>query len=280
MRQIMEYHIISGRIIETRRVYMACRDGGKKTRGTRIAGNTSLKKIALNERDAVKRLARTLNANFGDGFLFVTLKYSRERLPESYLAAEDSGAQFLNRIRKRYKRETEKGLRYVHVTANWSPEHKRPARLHHHLVLDPDVSMDLLGKLWPEGEFFVRRVSEPGDLTGLAAYLLENVHAGTDGTGIEPGKKKYSCSKGLKEPIRTEPKPVNDIETVQPIEGASVLAAEPTYDEDGRLVGSYLRTIASAAPKIRGSMVILPRKRSRKKPWDEGYIVEIRKADE
>lgn len=280
MKQIMEYHIISGRIIETRRVYMACRDEKKKTRGTRIAGNTSLKKIALNERDAVKRLARTLNTNFGDGFLWVTLKYSNSRLPASYLAAQDLASDFLNKGRKRYKRETGRGQRYILVTANWSPKYKREARLHHHLVLDPDVSMDMLSKLWPEGEFYVRRVSEPGDLTGLAAYLLENVKAMDNERGIQPGKKKYSTSKGLLEPIRTEPKAVNEIEGIQPLPNTAVVDGEQTCDEDGRIIGSYIRTVAPEPPKVRGSMVILPRRRSRKKPWDEGYMLEIRQQDD
>lgn len=280
MKQIMEYHIISGRIIETRRVYMACRDGKKKTRGTRIAGNTSLKKIALNERDAVKRLARTHNANFGDGFLWVTLKYSNSRLPKTYLEAQTIIAAFLNKARKAYRRETGKGLRYVVVTANWSPENNREARLHHHLVVDPDMSMDLLSKLWPEGEFFVKRVSNPEDLTGLAAYMLENVKALDNERGIQPGKKKYSVSKGLLEPIRTDPKVVDDVESLQALPDTFVVDGEPTYDEDGRLIGGYIRAVAQDKPKVRGSMVILPRRKNRKKHWDEGFLTEIRRQDD
>lgn len=280
MKQLMEYHIISGRVIETRRVYMACRDGKKKTRGTRIAGNTSAKKIALNERDAVKRFARTLNANFGmTGFLWVTLKYSDKRLPASYLSAQDLASAFLNKARKAYKREMGKSLRYALVTANWNQQDKREARLHHHLVVDPDMSLDLLSKLWPEGEFYVRRVSNPGDLTGLAAYMIENVRVLDNERGIQPGKKKYTVSKGMAEPIRTDPQPVKDIEGLQPLLNCAVLGAEPTYDEDGRLIGSYLRTLAPEQPKVRGSMVILPKRRTRRVTWDEGYLAEIRRQD-
>ena len=282
MKQIMEYHIISGRIIETRRVYMAARSEGKKKRGTRVAGNTSMRKIAINERDAVKRLARTLNANFFRGFLFVTLKYANCRLPESWLAAQEIGASFLNKARKLFRRETGNGLRYVAVTANWSQENKRSARLHHHLVMDPDVSMDMLSKLWPEGEFYVRRVSNPGDLTGLAIYLLDNVKTqeGPRGLGLTSGKKKYTTSKGLIEPIRTEPKPVAEIEGVEALPGTFVLDGEQSYDEDGKIIGSYLRAAAQEPPKVRGTMVILPRRSRKRRAWDEGYLAEIRRQDE
>lgn len=271
MRRAMEYHIISGRVIETRRSYMPCRAEGKKTRGTRIAGSSSLKKIALNEREGVKRAARTLNANFGEGFLFATFKFSASRLPDSYEAAGKEMEKLLRDARAACRKETGKKLRYFGVVANWSPKHQRAARLHFHIVFDC-ASMDLLARLWPEGELYVERVSNPGDLTKLAAYLLDNVH------DLPAGKKKYRTSKGMEKPIYTEPIEVSDVEGVIPLPDTAVVDGEPTYNEDGRLVGSYIRAVAQTAPRVRGSMVILP-KRGRKRKNDEGYFARIQEQD-
>lgn len=273
MKKAMEYHIISGRIIETRRCWLPCREGGKKKRGTRIAGNSSLRKIAQNERDAVKRLARTLNANFGEGFLFVTLKYSNGRLPGDYEAARQIEEKFLRKARAAYRKDTGEKLRYVAVTANWSPKRSCPARLHHHIVM-AEASLDMLARVWPQGEFYVKRVSNPGDLTKLAAYLLDNVH------GLPAGKKKYRPSQGLLTPVYTDPVEVGDVEGIVPLQDTAVVDGEPSYNEDGLLVGSYIRAVAPCRPRVRGSMVILPR-RGRKRRGESGeYLPEVRETDE
>ena len=252
----MEYHIISGKVIETRRCWMTARSG-TKVRGQRKAGNTSARKIAANEQEAVKRLARILNTNFSEGFLFVTLKYSKENLPPDYPSAGVVLDKFLRAARGLYRKEHEDVFRYVKVNANWSPKRKAPARLHHHVVMSP-ASLDMLEKLWPAGEFHVKRVSNPGDLTTLASYLIANVE------GLEPGQKKWSCSKGLDKPIYTEPKPVEDVETVEPLPNTQVVEANQTTDEDGLVSGSYMRCLSRERIKVRGGQVVMPRKTSRK----------------
>ncbi len=230
-----------------------------------------MKKIALNEKEAVKRAARTLNANFMDGFLFVTFKYSSARLPASREEAEKDMDKFLRGARAAHRNATGEGLRYFAVTANWSPKHQREERLHHHVILSPG-SIDALASLWPEGEFYALRVNSPGDLTKLAAYLLDNVH------GLEPGKKKYRTAKGMEKPIYTEPVEVSEVEGIVPLPDTAVVDGEPSYNEDGRVVGSYIRALAQTAPRVRGSTVILP-KRGRKRKSDEEYLAQIRETD-
>lgn len=253
----MEYHIISGKVIETRRCWMTARSG-PKVRGQRKAGNTSVRKIAANEQESVKRLARILNTNFTDGFLFVTLKYSPENLPPDYPSARAVIDKFLRSARSLYRKDHDDTFRYVKVDANWSPKKGRPARLHHHVVMSP-ASLDMLEKLWPAGEFHVKRVCNPGDLTTLASYLIANVE------GLEPGQKKWSCSKGLDKPIYTEPKPVEDVESVAPLPNTQVVEANQTLDEDGLVSGSYMRCLSRERIKVRGGQVVMPRRQSRKK---------------
>ena len=256
MRQKMQYYIISGKVIEERRCYMPVQKE-HRIRGQRKAGSTSLRKIQLNERESVARLARTLNTNFVDGLMHVVLKYDQERLPENYEQLEKNMTKFLRSARKAYKNLHGEELRYVAVNANWSPSKNRPARFHHHLVL-PVTSMDVIAELWPHGQFYIRRVNTPGDLTTLAAYLIANV------SGLEPGKKAYSTSKNMLKPLFTEPKPVDDIDSIEPLPNTSILDARQTVDEDGYTCGSYMRCITMEPVKVRGGMIILPKKKSKK----------------
>lgn len=245
----MEYHIISGKVIETRRSILPVRSG-RKTRGTRRAGSSSAKKIALNERQEWLRLARILNANFFEGGYLVTMKYRPDRLPESYEQLCDNGEKLMRKLRLLCKKEGIE-LKRILVNANWSPKRNAPARLHHHIVINK-LPLDLLQQLWPEGEIYIESLEE-GDLTNLAAYLCQNVKAG--------GKKKWSPSKGLAKPVYSEPVPVADVSGIDIPAGAAEVVQEPTYDEDGRQIGSYMRCVLKAAPKIRGGQIVIPREK-------------------
>ena len=173
-----------------------------------------------------------------------------------------------------HRKSTGETLKYFAVTANWSPKRQAPARLHHHIVMDP-ASLDMLSELWPEGEFYVLRVNNPGNLIRLASYLVANV------VGLEKGKKKWSTSKNLAKPVYTEPVEVDEAEGIEPIPGSYVIDTVPTYDEDGRVVGSWMLAQADEPPKVRGSTVLLPKKpRRRKQKETDAYLDEIRTADE
>lgn len=249
MRQLMEYNIVSGRVVETMRSYLPARSTSRP-RGTRKAGASSIKKIKANERQEQLRLARLLNTNFHKGYL-LTLKYSDVRLPADYEAARLDGEKIMRKLRLLCKKSGHK-LKRILVTANWSPHRNAPARYHHHVVIN-DVPLSILQELWPEGELHIKRL-RAGDLTDLAAYLCDNVHQ-TDGERW----KKWSPSRNLDKPIYTEPVPVSDPAGIQLIAGATEIVQTPTYDEDGRQVGAYMRCTMPSAPKIRGSMIIIPK---------------------
>lgn len=198
----------------------------------------------------MRKLGRILNTNYADGLLFVTLKYADSRLPADSEEAKKNAAKLLRKART-----MKPDLKYVMVNANWSPRRHRPARLHHHLVMNI-TSVDMLAELWPEGEFYVEIIRNPSDLTQLAAYLVDNVH------DLEVGKKKWTTSKGMEKPIYTEPKPVEDLGAIQPIPNTVICEATNIQNEDGYVDGSYMRCITKERVKVRGGMVILPKKRN------------------
>lgn len=258
MGQLMEYNIISGKVVERRRCYLPCRDGSIKTRGTRKAGSSSIKKIEANERGAVNKLGRILNTNFVNGFKFVTLKYGKERRPADYEQLKKNAGVFCRKLRAWCQKHGQE-YKYVMINANWNPKRDCEARLHHHLMLPVDISTDYLEELWPADEMYIKVVHNPGDLTALAKYLIGNVH------GLAAGEKKWTTSKGLDKPIYTEPKPVDDMDSIEPIPGTSVVEAAQYTDEEGFVTSSYIRAICHERIKVRGGMVILPKKRKKDK---------------
>ena len=243
----MKYHIVSGPVVETR-VSLLPVKSPRKTRGTRKAGSSSMRKISLNERQEALRLARILNANFFGGGYLVTFKYSDGRLPADYEALCRNGQALMKKL-SALCRKNGTQLKRVLINANHNPKKDCAARFHHHVVLN-EIPMNLLRELWPEGEIDVRSL-RMGDLTNLAAYLYQNVKVGA-------GKKHWAPSRNLDKPIYTEPVPVAD-EEIEPPAGAAQIYQEPSFDEDGRQVGSYLRCVLPEPPKVRGSQVIIPK---------------------
>lgn len=259
MRRLMEYKIISGRTVETRRSWLSIGPTYKKPRGTRKAGTSSLKKIAANERERIKQLARLINCNFGVGDGFLTLKYDDDHYPSdlSYETADAILVKFLRKLRREYRKESGKALPEVSITANWSPHRQAPARLHEHLVI-PSDAVELARELWPEfggpGTVIVKDLNDEGDYTKIAAYMIANVK------GRPAGENTYHCSRGMARPIYTEPVEVNDVEDLRPDYGAIVKDIEETRDEDDRVVGKYQRCVWKTPPKVRGGQIILPKR--------------------
>lgn len=252
----MEYHIISGSVIETRRCWMP--DSIVKVRGQRKAGNSSLAKIRQNERSAVQRLARILNCNFGEGLMLVTLKYADDRLPQDYTQLKKNGSKFIRQLRAT-ARMHKVGLAYVMINANWSPKKDCEARLHHHIVMPVEL-FPYLDKLWPHGEMHIKRVSSPGDLSTLAAYLIANTN------GLDAGENKWVSARGMEKPIYTEPKPVDAIDSIEPVPNTSIVEAVQYVDrEEGYITSTYIRAVCHEKIKVRGGQIVLPRKKKKGK---------------
>ena len=162
------------------------RKGPKKTKEEIRQGNMQ---------QAVRRLARKLNANFRPGDLHVILTYRKEERPSAEEAKEIL-RKFLDRLRRKYRRQGRE-LKYIHVT-----EYKRTA-IHHHLIVNnlndgKETTMDYIRKLWSgRGSPKYVQLYETGEYQQLAEYLIKE----TEKTFRDaPEKQRYGCSRNLIEP--------------------------------------------------------------------------------
>lgn len=254
MKRLMEYKIISGRVIEIRRSVMSVREVGeaRPRRAPRVAGNTSEKKEKANELSSARNLARVINCNYGAGDVHCVLKYIQELLPVDYEAAEAFLKKVLDKYRREFRKRYNRSPKVIWVTGNWSPMKKKPARLHHHVIVEKDGA-ELLHSLWTGGGWSQEDLDNRGDHSDLAAYLCENVQG-------RPAKNRWHCSRGMDRPIYTEPEPVEDVEDIHEVKGTVIKEHEVIYDEDGIAVSSYIRCLSQVAPKVRGGKIVMPRK--------------------
>ena len=268
MKKLMKYYVISGRTVEEQASLLSSKADRKKPRGIRRAGSSSESKIKANERSSVQRLARGIACNFSAGDAFLTLKYDASHYPGSQNAAENvPGSEgyekaasdltrFLRKLRSLYRKQTGKALPGLWETANWSPRRQAPARLHQHLVLPSDAVV-WARALWPafggEGTVIVKDLDSDPDRTTLAEYMVANVN------GKLPGQKGWSGSRGLRQPVLSEPEEIQSVDELAPPPGAVIKDVREITDEDGLVIGKYIRYVLPVAPRLRGGQIIMPR---------------------
>ena len=83
--------------------------------------------------------------------------------------------------------------------------------------------------------------------------MLANVH------GRPANERKWSGCRGMERPIYTEPVEVGDIEGVQPLPGSVITDTGRSEDEEGNVIGSYLRCRLDKPPKVRGGQIVFER---------------------
>lgn len=170
----------------------------------------------LNNKNAAKNFRRRLNVNFGKGDLYLTLNYASKNRPKSYEEVVKHVRAYTRKLNyeymklqkkellqntknnKKVKKKKYKKIKYMYVI-EISQEGK--GKYHVHMVLSSELSMDLVEKCWKYGRRNNIRRIEPDEkhLTDLANYLSKD----------PKGKKRWGCSKGLKEPKITRAKKVS-----------------------------------------------------------------------
>lgn len=153
----------------------------------------------LNNKNAEKYFIRKVNANFGEKDYYITLGYMNKYLPKNIEEAKKNIARYLKKLNYLYKKQQMKQgipqkkcktLKYIHVI-----EFSEKGRIHHHILMNKALSMETIEEAWEHGRRNNIRFLAPDEhhLTGLAKYLSKD----------PKGKKRWGCSKNLKEPVIT-----------------------------------------------------------------------------
>lgn len=163
------------------------REGQKVVKDNRAQNN-------LNDKNARKFVERKVNANFGDGDIWMTATYDDEHLPPDgdMDAANRDMVNFISRINYQRKKRGLPKAKWIYVT-----EYDKDAaiRWHHHIIMDGDLDMDVVEQCWKKGRRNeVRRLKrDDNGLSGLANYIVKQKDR-------LKSEKRWHCSRGLRNP--------------------------------------------------------------------------------
>lgn len=200
-------------------VYVECFpvwNTGASSRGSRDAVEDARKKEAHREaqkrmdvKNAEKRLIRKINANFGDGDIFITLEYAPGKVPSDTEQAKRDIQNYLRRVKTMREKRSLSECRYIYVTEE-TQSRKYGPRIHHHLLISGNgVTREEMEALWTKkkGGLCNSRYTKTNrsGLAGLACYLVKDK---SKRAMIENGKnpqkhigRRWNCSKNLIEPV-------------------------------------------------------------------------------
>lgn len=176
------------------------REGRKGAQKEKVTQKTPEEIREANMKQAARKLARKINANFRPGDWYVTLTYRKDDRPDPETAALYL-KRFLADLRKEYKKYGFE-LRYIQVT-----EYKRKA-IHHHLILNnvnngKKTTTDFVRLLWKgRGNPKFVGLYDDGEYSKLADYFIKETEK-TFREGDSPVRQRYSCSRNLINPKPT-----------------------------------------------------------------------------
>lgn len=151
-----------------------------------------------NMRQAARKLARKINANFKPGDWHVTLTY---RDKPSCEEAQKTIENFLDRMRDRYKR---RGFPFKYILVT---EYKS-RRIHHHVIINnindgKKTASDFVREIWKgKGNPKFVPLYDSGEYQTLADYFTKETERTFREDGC-PFKQRYSCSRNLIDPQPT-----------------------------------------------------------------------------
>lgn len=167
------------------------RFGGPGQKRKKKMNETSDYNKKYNDKLRAKNLQLKILLNFENGY-HVILKYQKDKMPESYKAADDNLKRFLDRIRRKYKKE-KKSFKYIAITERG----KRREALHHHMIIEciPGI-IEEIAQSWGNHFEFIKMYDE-GNYEDLARYFIK-IETKEE---AEKGKSRYHISRNLKKPL-------------------------------------------------------------------------------
>lgn len=193
----------AGKTAEVSKFFMPTEKPKKKETGR----GSSQKKKDANGSQAIRRLARILNASFHPGDCLLTLHFDAaglERIRGNHDTADHQMMLFLRRAQYAYRK---RGVifRYVGMTSEMDDETLEPVRLHCHCVVSGDLiskpegcdeyllSGKRLSEVWGYGTVDVQTLRHQDDYTALAVYLCRQARC-------LPDEKRWHPSRNLLKP--------------------------------------------------------------------------------
>lgn len=141
-----------------------------------------------NDRIAIKKLARVINANFGPGDYHVVLTDAKGMTEKEALKERKL---FLRRMRREYKKAGSE------MKAVWATE--MDPRSHHHLIMS-NIDIQQIVRQWPHGRVNVLPLDDARDYTKLAEYLIKQ----TNEAFRDPSRatrQRYGRTRNLEDPV-------------------------------------------------------------------------------
>ncbi len=193
----------AGDTVEISKFYVPAGKAERKRDG----GGTSRRKKDANGAQAIRRLARLLNASFGPGDCLLTLHFDAEglaRIRGDHDTADHQMMLFLRRMQYQYRKRG-LALRYVGMTSEMDEETGEPVRLHCHCVVSGDLISKpegsaeyrlggrALSEAWGYGSVDVQLLRRQHDYTALAVYLCRQARC-------LPDEKRWHPSRNLLKP--------------------------------------------------------------------------------
>lgn len=163
-----------------------------------------------------RALTAILNANFKPGDLWVVLSHD----PGTTIAeAMKQVENFKRNIRGLCRKQA---LPYKLVESIGIGT--RTGRPHHHIVLNKEITRDMIIRYWPEGHVHIETLWSSGNYNKVAKYMLKNALQTKDSRGKH--KKAWRTSRSVVRPVTKEEKmkrqPVFDIEDLKPRKGYGI----------------------------------------------------------
>lgn len=202
MREMYKrYEIVAGktRIIRKTETSRIKTEKGKRKPKTNPTPEAVAKINKINqERD----LTVKLNTNFKAGDTWLTLSYP-EKLPiEECMKAVN---RFKRNIRAAAKR---KGIPFRLIESTGIGQ--RSGKPHHHIVLNKEITRDMIIKYWPEEQIYMNSLWKSGNYRRIAKYMLKNAYQSKGERGKHT--KAYRCSAQIETPdprVRDLKRPVS-----------------------------------------------------------------------
>lgn len=158
----------------------------------------------LNEKNARRYFTQKAHANFTEGDRVAHLTYNNKHEPKTFEEAARQFSNFIGRVNHECKKRGMPPIKYMGTTEK---KGKRSIRFHHHVLIGVTLPNSELRRLWAVGRGERRerlggaKIDEldfegfGGTISDLCYYMTKDPE----------GRKRWTQSKGLKQPERPRP---------------------------------------------------------------------------